>query len=122
MTFDYQLDNRGNYVAVTTSGNQNANQVEPYILEIDKFCEAHGCNLVLLDERGLSVHTDIDHEVLLSDFVSFGHGLRHVSRIACVPSGQSRTTAIFFESLARSKHFNFKVFDTIDAAMEWLEG
>ena len=57
---------------------------------------------------------------LAADFSAFHRNLPNISKVACVPNNTSESNAIFFQILARSKHFNFRVFSTVVEATEWL--
>ena len=119
--FRYSIENCGEYLIVHAIGIQStANEIVDYIKKIDSACEREGCNCVLLDERKVTVRTSIEDEVKASDFVAFHRMIPNVSKLACVPNKASEINAIFFQWLASAKHFNFRVFHTIEEAAKWL--
>lgn len=121
LKFQYSIKNCGNFLTILASGAQtNADEIIDYAKNINSACKREGCSYVLLDERMVTIQTNIEDEVNVSNFVAFHQNLPQVTKMACVPKKVFESNAYFFLYLASAKHFNFKVFHTIDEAAKWL--
>ena len=119
--FQYSVINSGKYLTVHATGLQRThNDIIEYAKYINRACKQEECNYVLLDETLVTIQTSVEDEVNISDFAAFHQNLPHISKMACVPNKKAETNAKFFQALASAKHFNFRVFPTIDEAAEWL--
>ena len=120
-SFQYTVERIGKYLLVTASGKQSSSdEVIDYAICIDKSCKRNKCGNVLLDEKNVYIGTNLEDELKISDFTAFHRNIPNIKKVACVPNNASVSNATFFQILARSKHFNFRVFPSIDEAAEWL--
>ena len=119
--FQYTVENRGNYLLVTTTGTQcNDAEVINLYRSLNDECKTSGCSNVLLNERNLLVSTNLEDVLKVADFVAFHRNIPNISKIACVPGDYSEANATLFQHIATSKHIGYCVLDTIDKAVEWL--
>lgn len=122
MAFTYEFEPCGKYLLVRTRGIQAVLEDGiAYARAIAAHSIKHNLGRVLLDERHLRMHTST-----IADFELVIGVLRerlHVSmqRMACVPHPQDLTKAQFFETAAQNRGLNFRLFEEVAAAQQWLE-
>jgi len=122
MAYQPTIEVREKYILVSHENSQGGN-AEPtaFATELAEACDQNNIHRVLLDERNL-VYTVGN----IFDLMSIGDKLVEellvfrFHRLACVTTPEQMDTAQDFESVARNRGLNYRAFENMDEAVNWL--
>ncbi len=122
MPYKPNITVRDKYVVVTHDAGEGGN-AEPttFAGELAEACDQAGLHRVLLDERNLTYTVGNIFDLmgigdkLLEDMLVF-----RFHRLACITKPEQFQTAKDFEAVARNRGMNYRAFESIDEAHDWL--
>ena len=114
------IESREGYLNAVAIGVRTRENVAAITARIFDSLDDRGLDCVLVDVRGLKGRLGVSDSLQLATevFPLFrGKGLRK----AAVVSGRARPArGWFLETVSRNRGFNFRVFASVDDAVEWL--
>jgi hypothetical protein len=122
MTYGLHLENRDEYLYARSMGTRTRATVSAMATEIFEACIQNGHTRVMIDVRQLEgrLGTMDSFSIVTEDFPKMrGKGLYQA---AVVDRQLSTARGWFFETVARNRGFNLRIFADPHAAHEWLIG
>jgi len=111
-----------NYLLVTHPPTKAGNtEAQNFAAELADVCDRENIHRVLLDEQKITYTVDNIFDLmgigdkLLKDMLVF-----RFHRLACVPGKEQLQIAKDFESVARNRGMNYRVFEKLEDAKNWL--
>jgi hypothetical protein len=122
MVYDLSVKKGGDILHVRVTGERTRAAIMAVSKEIMEACLREGTSKLLIDVREFHGQLALidDYEVPAKEFPTLPPhgGLLKASAVVDVPENADRF--VFFEDVAQSRGFNFRVFPDIDRAMKWL--
>ena len=105
-------------IQVVSYGDISFDDLKTSLKAILKFKEKRGLNKVLVDATSAKSYPST---LPVFDFgAQAAESLRGIM-VAIVVTPETRDETVFFETVARNRGSNARVFDTLDAAISWLD-
>ena len=120
MSYEIDMDKEYDFLHVRVRGVRTRENVSAMARDILDACLEHRCTKVLIDVRALEgwLSTLEAYDVPSTDFSDLrGRGLQ---KAAIVDRERPGETHRFFETVARNRGFNVRIFENTDRAVEWL--
>ena len=123
MAYNLSVNKEGNVLRVRVTGQRTREAVVRVSKEIMEACLREGTAKLLIDVRQFRGRLALidDYEVPAKEFFALPpHGGRlEASAVVDMPENADRF--VFFEDVAQSKGFKFRIFPDINQAMKWLD-
>lgn len=122
MTYELQVEDRNEYLYARPIGIRTRETVSAIATEMLGACIENGNTRVMIDVRQLEgrLRTMDSFSIVTEDFPKMrGKG---VYQAAVVDRQVSRARGWFFETVARNRGFNLRLFADQDTAHKWLIG
>ena len=120
MSCEMDMDKEHDFLHVRVRGVRTGETVSAMARDILDACVENRCTKVLVDVRALKgwLSTIEAYDVPSTDFPDLrGRGLQ---KAAIVDRERPGETYRFFETVARNRGFNVRIFEDTDRAVEWL--
>jgi hypothetical protein len=115
-----EVEPKDTYVLVRMSGTMPAGTLKKEIARFMDAVRASGLKRFLVDERGLVLGIDMHEAYLVGESEQTVFAATQGYRFASVPDPANKARNENFETLMRNRSVNYRVFDTIADAEEWL--
>jgi hypothetical protein len=119
MSYQLDVEKRGNFLYATVTGTNNAETVLNYMNEVKDRCTAEDCYRVLIDERLDGPRMD---EMEIFAMISEGtpDALGFFEALAYVDQEQDFEVVKFAETVAVNRGIPVAVFSSVEDAENWL--
>lgn len=120
MAYQLKINQEGDILMARASGQRTRQAVLAMAMEILKVCIERQCSKVLVDVRELEGFLDTlnSYQVATDDLSKMrGKGL---NKAAIVDRKRGTETHRFFETVARNRGFNLRMFINLKDAIVWL--
>jgi hypothetical protein len=115
---DYNRD--GNFTNIKVKGKLNFKQAEKYSIEALKLAHQNNCHKFLFNHEETKLDYSGIYKLYTNGEALEKFGFKTIDKIAIVIS-RKKDDHLFFEKIEHNaKWSNFKYFDSIDEALNWL--
>jgi hypothetical protein len=116
-----RVENKGNYLYVTVTGDNTPENVARYLSEVRDACAEHGCANVLIEEnlRGPSLAPSIIFTIITEAATRVWPVVQRIAYIDTNPAHQTETLQ-FVETVAVNRGVNIRFFSRVAEAEQWL--
>ncbi|BDQ34584.1 hypothetical protein [Pseudodesulfovibrio portus] len=115
-----EVEPKNTYALVRMSGAVPAGTFRNEVSRLMDAVRASGLKRILLDERGLVLGVDTHEAYLVGESEQIVMAAIQGYRFASVPDPANKARNENFETMLRNRSVNYRVFDTIADAEEWL--
>ena len=121
MPYKLEITKEDGYLHARASGQRSLDTIIAVAKEVVGASAKHGYDRVLVDVRELEGEMGVfDAYSIPAEQFPLLKKLGVLKKAVIVDSEERRERYLFFESVARSRGFNFRAFGDIDAAVKWL--
>lgn len=115
-----EIEPRHRYFLVRVTGIASGGSLEGYVARVLSFGKRSGLRRVLLDERELTLGTDMYEAYQIGESEAVVTAAMGGYRFACLASPENRDRNKAFETVMRNRSVNYRVFDSLEEAETWL--
>ena len=121
MSYELNLKEFDDYVEVKVKGERKKDAVLAAAIEIKEICKAKKISKVLVDVREFTGRLELldSYDLISLDFPKVKESGIHL-QVAIVDDVRFKIKYRFFETVARNRGFNIRLFGDIKKAAEWL--
>jgi len=122
MALQFKFEKSEKYVIIRTTGlGKELKDFQEYAQAAVDYGEREGCRRFLLDETGLAHETSISDSFDLAEWLLQKMMANRVDKVACVGTPADYERNKDFSLFARNRGLNYRVFDSFNEAIDWLE-
>lgn len=121
MLYDLEIKKEDQFVHAIASGVRTQKNISLIANDILDACKKHKADKVVIDIRQLTGRMPIFNSLSII-FEEFPHikEAQVIKKAAIIDSEMRKIRYTFFESVARRRGYNIRIFSDPDAAVEWI--
>jgi hypothetical protein len=122
MAIEFEHERVGSFLVVRLRSTESSVEASlEFGRELAALCQRLDCRRVLLDHREMTIRHPIFGHLALAEGMLEQLLTIHFDRVASVTGPDDYDRYRDFELLSRNRGFNFRAFQTMEDAREWLE-